>query len=68
MEEELLTIRAVAHRLQVDDSTVRRWIATGAIAAVTLPHLGKRQQYRIKKSTLDTVIGGSHSPAVSITA
>ena len=25
--EELLTVREVAHRLRVDDNTVRRWIA-----------------------------------------
>ena len=67
MDEELLTIRAVAHRLQVDDSTVRRWIATGALAAVTLPHLGKRQQYRVRKSTLEEVIKGP-SPQQAVNA
>lgn len=54
--EELLTVREVARRLRVDDTTVRRWIKSGALEAVTLPHRGKRQAYRIKKSTLDTLL------------
>lgn len=53
--EELLTVREVARRLRVDDTTVRRWIKSGALEAITLPHRGKRQAYRIKKSTLDTL-------------
>lgn len=55
-EEELLTVREVAHRLRVDDTTVRRWIKSGALEAVTLPHRGKRQAYRIKTSTLNTLL------------
>lgn len=54
--EELLTVREVARRLRVDDTTVRRWIKSGALEAITLPHRGKRQAYRIKKSTLDTLL------------
>lgn len=54
--EELLTVREVALRLRVDDTTVRRWIKSGAIEAITLPHQGKREAYRIKKSTLDTIL------------
>ncbi len=54
--EELLTVREVARRLRVDDTTVRRWIKSGALEAITLPHRGKRQAYRIKKSTLDKLL------------
>ena len=56
--EELLTVRELARRLRVDDTTVRRWIKSGALEAITLPHRGKRQAYRIKRSTLDTLLGG----------
>jgi excisionase family DNA binding protein len=55
-KEELLTVREVARRLRVDDTTVRRWIKSGALEAITLPHRGKRQAYRIKKSTLDVLL------------
>lgn len=54
--EELLTVREVARRLRVDDTTVRRWIKSGALEAITLPHKGKRQAYRVKQSTLDTLL------------
>lgn len=54
--EELLTVREVARRLRVDDTTVRRWIKSGALEAITLPHRGRRQAYRIKKSTLDNLL------------
>ncbi|MFL5657820.1 MAG: helix-turn-helix domain-containing protein [Ktedonobacteraceae bacterium] len=62
VEEELLTVREVARRLRVDDTTVRRWIKSGALAAITLPHKGKRQAYRVKKSTLDKLLQGSRLP------
>jgi len=55
-KEELLTVHEVARRLRVDDTTVRRWIKSGALEAITLPHRGKRQAYRIKKSTLDVLL------------
>lgn len=55
-EEELLTVHEVARRLRVDDTTVRRWIKSGALEAVTLPHRGKRQAYRIKTSTLNKLL------------
>ncbi len=57
--DDLLTVREVARRLRVDDTTVRRWIKSGALEAITLPHRGKRQAYRIKKSTLDSLLSGS---------
>lgn len=61
-EEELLTVREVAHRLRVDDTTVRRWIKSGALEAVTLPHRGKRQAYRIKLSTMNKLLQGPQLP------
>ena len=60
--EELLTVREVARRLRVDDTTVRRWIKSGALEAITLPHKGRRQAYRVKKSTLDKLLSSSHLP------
>ena len=61
--EELLTVREVARRLRVDDTTVRRWIKSGALEAITLPHRGRRQAYRVKKSTLDALLKGPQLPA-----
>jgi excisionase family DNA binding protein len=54
--EELLTVREVARRLRVDDTTVRRWIKSGSLEAITLPHKGRRQAYRVKKSTMDKLL------------
>ena len=59
--ERLLTVREVARRLRVDDTTVRRWIKSGALEAITLPHKGKRQAYRVKQSTLDKLMQGPQS-------
>ena len=53
--DELLTVSEVARRLRVDDTTVRRWIKSGALEAITLPHARMRQSYRIKKSTMDAL-------------
>jgi len=47
-EADLLTVREVAKQLRVDDTTVRRWIKNGALEAITLPHRGTRQAYRIR--------------------
>jgi len=54
--DELLTVHEVARRLRVDDTTVRRWLKSGAMESVTLPHKGKRRAYRIKKSTLTALL------------
>ena len=54
--EELLTVGEVARRLRVDETTVRRWIKSGSLEAITLPHRGKRQSYRIKQSTMETLL------------
>ncbi len=61
-QEELLTVREVAKRLRVDDTTVRRWIKNGSLEAITLPHRGRRQAYRVKKSTMDKLLQGSRLP------
>ncbi len=50
--DALLTVREVARRLRVDDTTVRRWIKSGALEAITLPHKGKRSAYRIRLDVL----------------
>lgn len=55
-ENDLLTVHEVAKTLRVDDTTVRRWITQGALEAVTLPHKGTRQAYRIKRSALNKVL------------
>ena len=54
--EELLTVGEVARSLRVDETTVRRWIKSGSLEAITLPHPGKRQSYRIKQSTMKTMM------------
>lgn len=53
---ELLTVREVAKRLRVDDTTVRRWIKQGLVEAIELPHKGNRRGYRIKKSVFDALV------------
>lgn len=53
---ELLTVREVAKQLRVDDTTVRRWIKNGILEAITLPHQGERQAYRVRRSTLDALL------------
>jgi excisionase family DNA binding protein len=60
--EELLTVREVARRLRVDDTTVRRWIKSGSLEAITLPHRGKRQAYRVKETTMDKLLNSPHLP------
>jgi len=54
---ELLTVSEVARILRVDDTTVRRWAKQGALGVVVLPHTNKRQAYRIKRETLDKILG-----------
>lgn len=60
--DELLTVREVARRLRVDDTTVRRWIKSGALEAITLPHRGRRQAYRVKRSTMNKLLQASQLP------
>ncbi len=54
--EELLTVQEVAEILRVDNATVRRWIKSGTIEAVKLPHRGKREVHRIKRTTLNAIL------------
>ncbi len=61
-EGDLLTVREVAKQLRVDDTTVRRWIKNGVLEAITLPHRGARQAYRIRKATLDNLLAPPASP------
>lgn len=50
--DNLLTVKEVAKALRVDDTTVRRWVISGALKAIPLPHRGKRKQYRIVEDTI----------------
>jgi excisionase family DNA binding protein len=54
---DLLTVSEVAEILRVDDTTVRRWVKQGAMEAIVLPHVNERQAYRIKRETVNTVLG-----------
>nr|HET6901411.1 helix-turn-helix domain-containing protein [Ktedonobacteraceae bacterium] len=45
-------MQEVARYLRISDATVRHWIKIGVLEAITLPHPGKRQVYRIRRSTL----------------
>lgn len=54
---ELLTVAEVAQILRVDDTTVRRWVKQGVLEAVVLPHVNTRQGYRVRKSTIEKLIG-----------
>lgn len=54
---QLLKIKEVARELRVHDTTVRRWLKQGILEGVPLPHSGTREGYRIKRSTIDTVLG-----------
>ncbi len=60
---DLLTVREVARQLRVDDTTVRRWIKTGALDAITLPHRGSRQAYRIRRATLEAMLTSAPASA-----
>lgn len=55
-DDPLLTVHEVARHLRVDDTTVRRWIKAGILEAITLPHRGARQAYRVRQSTLSSLL------------
>ena len=55
--DELLTISEVADLLRVDATTVRRWVKQGLLEAVYLPRLNVRHSYRIRRSTLERLLG-----------
>ncbi len=54
---DLLTVSEVARIFRVDDTTVRRWVKQGTLEAVPLPKRGIRQGYRIKRETIDRLLG-----------
>lgn len=56
---ELLTVAEVAVILRVDGTTIRRWAKQGALEAVILPHENERQAYRIKRETVNKILGTS---------
>ena len=56
-QDQLLTVSEVAEILRVDATTVRRWVKNGVLEAVSLPHAGLRQSYRIKRETLNKIPG-----------
>ena len=56
-ETELLTVKELSRELRVDETTVRRWAKQGTLEVVTLPHRGKRQMLRIKRATLNGLLG-----------
>lgn len=58
----LLTVSEVAKMLRVDATTVRRWIASGALASIHLPARGKRQSYRIAEATVRALLGLQELP------
>ena len=60
---ELLTVSEVAEILRVDDTTVRRWVKQGALEAIILPHVNERQAYRVRRSTLENLMGSSSKTA-----
>jgi hypothetical protein len=43
--------------LRVDSTTIRRWIRNNILLAVELPHPGRRQSYRIKRETIENMLG-----------
>lgn len=56
-EPVLLTTSEVAELFRVDQSTVRRWIEEGRMAAVTLP--GGRKRYR--RTDIEAILAGNPS-------
>lgn len=50
---ELLTIHETAEMLGVDDTTVRRWCRAGVLQYISLPHLNRREGYRVRRDVLE---------------
>jgi excisionase family DNA binding protein len=53
-QSDLLTVQEVAQLLRVDDTTVRRWIKSGALQAIKLPT--RRGSYRVRRSVIDKIL------------
>lgn len=62
--EILYTIREAARRLHYDETTVRRWIKEGILKAVMLPRPSGRKSYRVKKSTIDSILDDPPPPSL----
>ncbi len=58
---ELLTVSEVARIFRVDATTVRRWVKAGTLSAVSLPHVRKRTQYRIRSSDIERILGNERT-------
>ena len=56
---DLLTVQEVVDILRVDVATVRCWIKSGVLEAVSLPYNGIRNVYRIKRETLEKLLEGA---------
>jgi excisionase family DNA binding protein len=61
-EDPLLTIKEVSLQLRVHSSTVRKWILNGLVEAISLPHSGTKQSYRIRRSALMALITSPSLP------
>ncbi len=59
---DLLTVSEVAQILRVDDTTVRRWIKNGVLEAITLPNKGLKHAYRVKRETVNALLGEQGLP------
>ena len=57
---ELLKAEEVGELLEVDASTVRRWINSGYLPAVQLP--GLRPRYRVKRSDAEALKARAVTP------
>lgn len=53
---DLLSVHTLARELRVDETTVRRWIKSGTLEAVSLPRAGKREVYRVKRQTKEKLL------------
>jgi excisionase family DNA binding protein len=58
--EQLLTVDQVARRLQLHPATIRRWIKSGRLRAISLG--SDRAGWRIRRSELEQFIAGMHRP------
>lgn len=56
--QDLFTVPEIARILRCNDTTVRRWIKQGSLEAIALPSpTGQKQIHRIKRETLDKLLG-----------
>lgn len=60
--DDLLTVVEVAKHLRVDPTSVRRWIHEGHLDAIRLPGNGKYTKFRIKRETLERIVGKKEQP------